>query len=531
MDHSIVRSPAGGIGGLFAINFASQSEVDLELRSNVIGGGLNATGGVGRPNAVTGSTVSIQSRRNLYRADNDAPQPNGWSLIGGTTAPIPGLASKASTFNALSMHSNDDTIEGFPMACLPPADSGPTRSPSRARRTAPTWTSTTSPSRRRAPTSSCSAPTRSSTASRRATRTPSGCSSESHRQRRPREPVCRQLDPVGRRPRRPQRAPDHRHRAGVHPQQRRRRSDSAVRVLHGTEVGRTSANRASGRRLNDDGREPSNQMKNSTAYFSSFEPLEGRPLDCGRHPRGSGGSRRSQQFPIVSGTAYRATSSMGPTAPCGSPTRATPRSAESTPAAPSPPSSIRPGAGRGSRPDRTATSGSHNRPSREWLDHACGNRHMFPLPPASTLAWTDRIGRVPTEGSGSPTRRESDRSDYPLRPIAEFDVPTTAAGLSEIAAGTDGSVWFAEFDTRIGRITTLGAIYEYELPTAESRPTSVAAGPDGNIWFTAVSRSQSRTNHAGGVHHRVPFDARLGGDRLRRRPLVGPHPRQERSPA
>ncbi len=113
MKRSIVRSPGGGIG-VFVINFASNAEIRLVLRRSVIGGGLNASGGVSRPDAVTGASASIQSHGNLYRSDNDAPQPNGWSLIGGTTAPIPGLASKASTFNALSMHSNDDTIEGFP---------------------------------------------------------------------------------------------------------------------------------------------------------------------------------------------------------------------------------------------------------------------------------------------------------------------------------------------------------------------------------------------------------------------------------
>ena len=112
MKRSIVRSPGGGYG-VFLINFASYSEIRLVLRRNVIGGSLNASGGVSRPDAVTGARASIQSAGNLYRSESATPGPSGWSLFGGATAPVPGLASKASTFNALEIHSNDDTIDGF----------------------------------------------------------------------------------------------------------------------------------------------------------------------------------------------------------------------------------------------------------------------------------------------------------------------------------------------------------------------------------------------------------------------------------
>ncbi len=112
MKRSIVRSPGAGYG-VFLINFSSHSEVRVVLRRNVIGGSLNASGGVSRPDAVTGSRTSIQSIGNLYRSEVATPGSSGWTLIGGTTAPIPGLASKASTFNSLDIHSNDDTIDGF----------------------------------------------------------------------------------------------------------------------------------------------------------------------------------------------------------------------------------------------------------------------------------------------------------------------------------------------------------------------------------------------------------------------------------
>ena len=112
MTRSLVRSPATGIG-VFTINFASQAAIDADLQSNVIGGGLTAAGGVSRPDAVTGAAIHIHSRRNLYRSDSADPTPLGWNLQGGTTAPIPNLASQASTFNRLRLQSQDDRIEGF----------------------------------------------------------------------------------------------------------------------------------------------------------------------------------------------------------------------------------------------------------------------------------------------------------------------------------------------------------------------------------------------------------------------------------
>ena len=88
MTRSIVRSPAAAIG-IFAINFASHSEIRLDVESNVVGGGLDASGGVGVPDAVTGAGVTIDSSHNLYRSDSPAPTAIGWTLFGGADSPIP----------------------------------------------------------------------------------------------------------------------------------------------------------------------------------------------------------------------------------------------------------------------------------------------------------------------------------------------------------------------------------------------------------------------------------------------------------
>jgi hypothetical protein len=112
MMRSIVRSPRGGFG-VFAINFASHSEVRLELESNVVGGGLNASGGTGTPDDVTEASTIIESSHNLYRSDSPVPTAIGWTLFGGADSPLPLIVSEASTFNTLRMHSMGDTLAGF----------------------------------------------------------------------------------------------------------------------------------------------------------------------------------------------------------------------------------------------------------------------------------------------------------------------------------------------------------------------------------------------------------------------------------
>ena len=135
MKRSIIRSPGAGYG-VFAINFASHAEIRLDLQRNVVGGGINISGGVSRPDAVTGASVNVQSRRNLYRSDSTPATTNGWSLIGGTTAPIPGLVSGASTFNTIQMDSRNDSFDGFQTGILAMggARTGPLPEPSSSNR-------------------------------------------------------------------------------------------------------------------------------------------------------------------------------------------------------------------------------------------------------------------------------------------------------------------------------------------------------------------------------------------------------------
>jgi hypothetical protein len=111
MTQSIIRSPGAGVG-VFAINFAAHTQIRLDLEGNVAGGGLSCSGGVGRPDDVTGAGLVIQSSRNLYRSDSAIPTAIGWQLFGGADSPGV-VVSQASTFNSLQMHSIDDTLAGF----------------------------------------------------------------------------------------------------------------------------------------------------------------------------------------------------------------------------------------------------------------------------------------------------------------------------------------------------------------------------------------------------------------------------------
>jgi virginiamycin B lyase len=63
------------------------------------------------------------------------------------------------------------------------------------------------------------------------------------------------------------------------------------------------------------------------------------------------------------------------------------------------------------------------------------------------------------------------------------------AGASQIAAGSDGALWFTDRQGNgIGRITTSGSVTEYKtgIP-ANADPSGIALGPDHALWFTQLN--------------------------------------------
>jgi streptogramin lyase len=92
---------------------------------------------------------------------------------------------------------------------------------------------------------------------------------------------------------------------------------------------------------------------------------------------------------------------------------------------------------------------------------------------------TDVIGRVTPGGK-----------------VTEFRLGTHAAnlGLSDIAVGPEGNLWFTEGGRpELGRITTAGEVTEFTVPSGAS-PSRIAAGSDGNLWFT-----EERSNAVGRI--------------------------------
>ena len=75
--------------------------------------------------------------------------------------------------------------------------------------------------------------------------------------------------------------------------------------------------------------------------------------------------------------------------------------------------------------------------------------------------------------------------------VSEFPVTTASSRPEGIVTGSDGALWFTEFNVnKIGRVTTSGAFTEYPIPTANSSPQGIAAGPDGAIWFTEFAANK-----------------------------------------
>ena len=117
ITRSLIRWFNNG-SGVFAINFAADSNITLELSHNYIGGGLDVAGGVSRPLEVSNSVTTIRSHHNLYRSDHSegaAPALIGWSLLGGTGPPPP-LPIPSTHDNTLLLTSSHDRIEGFQTA-------------------------------------------------------------------------------------------------------------------------------------------------------------------------------------------------------------------------------------------------------------------------------------------------------------------------------------------------------------------------------------------------------------------------------
>jgi virginiamycin B lyase len=106
--------------------------------------------------------------------------------------------------------------------------------------------------------------------------------------------------------------------------------------------------------------------------------------------------------------------------------------------------------------------------------------------------------------------------------ISEFPIPSSNAQVSQLVAGADGAMWFAESAAgagKIGRIPTsasggAGQFSEFPTPSANGGPFAIVSGPDGALWFT-----ERGTNAIG----RVPTNATPGSSaQVSEYPLAAP---------
>ena len=101
---------------LFAMNFASDGQVEVELTENVIEGTLDAIGGVSRPDPVSEAKTTIESRNNVYGPPGQPAadgEPVGWILVGGSSPPFPSPTPGATSSNQLEFNSREDQIVCF----------------------------------------------------------------------------------------------------------------------------------------------------------------------------------------------------------------------------------------------------------------------------------------------------------------------------------------------------------------------------------------------------------------------------------
>jgi hypothetical protein len=111
MRRSIVHSP-GDAPAVFAINSARNGHIGLRLDLNVIGGRLDAAGGVSRGDLVTGASLTIDSAGNLYSPETASP---GWTIVGGSSPPNPAIGTAGASSNVVRIGSTGDRIDGAPV--------------------------------------------------------------------------------------------------------------------------------------------------------------------------------------------------------------------------------------------------------------------------------------------------------------------------------------------------------------------------------------------------------------------------------
>ncbi|MBF4571454.1 hypothetical protein ITJ64_02885 [Herbiconiux sp. VKM Ac-1786] len=96
--------------------------------------------------------------------------------------------------------------------------------------------------------------------------------------------------------------------------------------------------------------------------------------------------------------------------------------------------------------------------------------------------------------------------------VEHFRLGALAPGISDLAAASDGTIWFGDFlNAGIGRLDpATGDVTEYPLGGAFDMATSLTNGPDGALWFGDPSNGGIGRIALDGTITRVPDPAGAG---------------------
>jgi streptogramin lyase/plastocyanin len=101
------------------------------------------------------------------------------------------------------------------------------------------------------------------------------------------------------------------------------------------------------------------------------------------------------------------------------------------------------------------------------------------------------VAAQPGVPAGSAPFAEASIAPDALDPFSElpsyrYKLPTQGAQAGYVAVGSDGAVWFTEFnEPKIGRVDPLGVLTEYTIPSG-NYGVEIAAGQSGMLWFTEI---------------------------------------------
>ncbi|HLF30932.1 MAG TPA: hypothetical protein VI566_07880, partial [Xanthomonadales bacterium] len=115
LERSVVRANGSA---LFAINFAADGALTIALDGNRLEGILSAAGGASRPDEVSGASVTVESRDNLYALRPGGQDAFGWRVIGGSSSHLADLGAPGANHNLVRIKSVNDRIEGFKIGIL-----------------------------------------------------------------------------------------------------------------------------------------------------------------------------------------------------------------------------------------------------------------------------------------------------------------------------------------------------------------------------------------------------------------------------